>query len=418
LHLDSPLSTLGANLSYFIKYRHMSARIYLNVGREKSLKRKHPWIFSRAINKIKGKPMLGDTVDIFDAKENWLAKGAYSPESQIRIRVWSFNEHEEIDRDFFLKKLENAQIRRDWFIDQGQLTGYRLIAGESDGLPGITIDKYDDFIVCQLLSAGADFQRYTIVSCLQELYPQCHIYERSDVDVRKKEGLEPVVGWLTEPQDTTECIIEEHGIKIVVDIATGHKTGFYLDQRDSRLVAGRYAKDKTVLNCFSYTGTFSLHCAANGAKEVINVDVSQSALDIAKRNHELNGLSEANVSFVKEDVFKLLRRYREEKRRFDMIILDPPKFVESKAQLTGACRGYKDINMLAMQLLNPNGTLLTFSCSGLMEETLFQKVVADAALDANRHAYYVERLHQAADHPVSSNYPEGFYLKGLVCKVD
>jgi 23S rRNA (cytosine1962-C5)-methyltransferase len=396
----------------------MSARIYLNVGREKSLKRKHPWIFSRAINKIKGKPMLGDTVDIFDAKDNWLAKGAYSPESQIRIRVWSFNEHEEIDRDFFLKKLKNAQTRRDWFIEQGGLTGYRLIAGESDGLPGITIDRYDNFIVCQLLSAGADFQRYTIVSCLQELYPQCHIYERSDVDVRKKEGLEPVVGWLTEPQDSTECIIEEHGIKIVVDIATGHKTGFYLDQRDSRLVAGRYAKNKTVLNCFSYTGTFSLHCAANGANEVINVDVSQPALDIAKKNHELNGLSEANVSFVKEDVFKLLRRYREEKRTFDMIILDPPKFVESKAQLTGACRGYKDINMLAMQLLNPNGTLLTFSCSGLMEETLFQKVVADAALDANRKAYYVERLHQAADHPVSSNYPEGFYLKGLVCKVD
>jgi len=396
----------------------MSARIYLNVGREKSLKRKHPWVFSRAVNKIKGKPLLGDTVDIFDSKENWLAKGAYSPESQIKIRVWSFLEHEEIDRDFFLKRLKNAQSRRDWFISQGKLTGYRLIAGESDGLPGITIDKYDNFIVCQLLSAGADFQRYTLVSCLKELYPGCHIYERSDVDVRKKEGLEPVTGWLTEPQESTECVIEEHGIKIYVDIATGHKTGFYLDQRDSRLTAGRYAKDKTVLNCFSYTGTFSLHCAANGAKEVINVDVSQSALDIAQRNIALNNLEDCNVSFVKEDVFKLLRRYREEKRTFDMVILDPPKFVESKAQLTGACRGYKDINMLAMQLLNPNGTLLTFSCSGLMEESLFQKVVADAALDARKSAYYVERLHQAADHPVSSNYPEGHYLKGLVCQVN
>lgn len=395
----------------------MSARIYLNVGREKSLKRKHPWVFSRAVNKIKGKPLLGDTVDIFDSKDNWLARGAYSPESQIRIRIWTFNENEEIDRDFFLKRLKNAQARREWFIEQGKLTGYRLIAGESDGLPGITIDKYDNFIVCQLLSAGADFQRYTLVSCLQEIYPGCHIYERSDVDVRKKEGLEPVTGWLTEPQESTECIIEEHGIKIYVDVAKGHKTGFYLDQRDSRLTAGRYAKDKTVLNCFSYTGTFALHCAANGAKEVINVDVSQSALDIAQRNLELNGLSDANVSCVKEDVFKLLRRYRDEKRKFDMIILDPPKFVESKAQLTGACRGYKDINMLAMQLLSPNGTLLTFSCSGLMEESLFQKVVADAALDAKRSAYYVERLHQAADHPVSSNYPEGYYLKGLVCQV-
>ena len=396
----------------------MSARISLNVGREKSLLRKHPWIFSKAINKIKGKPMLGDTVDVFDSKGNWLAKGAYSPESQIRIRIWSFDEHQEIDRDFFFNKLQKAQVRRDWFIAQGKLTGYRLIAGESDGLPGVTIDKYDNFLVCQLLSAGADFHRYTLVSCLKELYPDCHIYERSDVDVRKKEGLEPVTGWLTEPQDSTECVIEEHGIKIHVDVATGHKTGFYLDQRDSRLTAGKFAKDKTILNCFSYTSTFALHCAANNAKEVINVDVSQSALDMGKRNLDLNGLADANVSFVKADVFKLLRTYREEKRRFDMIILDPPKFVESKAQLTGACRGYKDINMLAMQLLNPGGILLTFSCSGLMEASLFQKVVADAALDAKRNVYFVERLQQAADHPISSNYPEGYYLKGLVCQVE
>jgi 23S rRNA (cytosine1962-C5)-methyltransferase len=396
----------------------MSARIYLKVAREKSLKRKHPWIFSQAINKIKGNPMLGDTVDVFDSKGNWLAKGAYSPESQIRIRVWSFEIDEEIDREFFRKKLCNAQLRRDWFIEQGSLTGYRLIAGESDGLPGITIDKYDNFIVCQLLSAGADFHRYTLVECLKELYPQCHIYERSDVDVRKKEGLEPVTGWLTEPQDSTECIIEEHGIKIHVDIAKGHKTGFYLDQRESRVAAGKYARNKSVLNCFSYTGTFALHCAANDAKEVINVDVSETALDLARKNVELNQLTDKNISFVKADVFKLLRQYREEGKTFDMIILDPPKFVESKAQLTGACRGYKDINMLAMQLLKPNGTLLTFSCSGLMEASLFQKIVADAALDANRRAYFVDRLHQAADHPVGSAYPEGYYLKGLVCQVE
>ncbi len=396
----------------------MSARIYLNVGREKSLKRKHPWIFSRAINKIKGKPLLGDTVDVYDHKNNWLARGAYSPESQIRIRIWTFDEHEEIDQNFFVNRLISAQARRDWYISQGQLTGYRLIAAESDGLPGITIDKYDNFIVCQLLSAGADIHRYSLVNALQSLYPGCHIYERSDVDVRKKEGLAPCTGWLTEPQENTECIIEEHGIKIYLDIATGHKTGFYLDQRNSRLTAGRYAKNRTVLNCFSYTGTFALHCAANDAKEVINVDVSQTALDLAERNLALNDLADKNVSFIKEDVFKLLRRYRDEKRQFDMIILDPPKFVDAKAQLTAACRGYKDINMLAMQLLAPKGILLTFSCSGLMEESLFQKVVADAALDAKRNAYFVERLHQAPDHPISSNYPEGYYLKGLVCQID
>lgn len=396
----------------------MSARIYLKVNREKSLKRKHPWIFSQAINKIKGKPLMGDTVEVYDSKDNWLARGAYSPDSQIVIRVWTFNESEEINDDFFQRKLEKAQKRRDWFIAQGELTGYRLIAGESDGLPGVTIDVYDKYIVCQLLSAGADRHRYTLVECLKNLYPDCAIYERSDVDVRKKEGLELTTGWLHNPQDTTECIINEHGIKIHVDIEKGHKTGFYLDQRVSRLAAGKYCKDKTVLNCFSYTGTFGVHCAANGAKEVVNVDVSQTALDLAEKNTALNGLEDANVSYVKADVFKLLRQYREEKKQFDMIILDPPKFVESKAQLTGACRGYKDINMIAMQLLKPQGILLTFSCSGLMESSLFQKVVADAALDAGRSAYIVDRLHQAPDHPVSSNYPEGYYLKGLVCQVD
>ncbi|WP_286267641.1 class I SAM-dependent methyltransferase [Thalassotalea atypica] len=395
----------------------MSARIYLNIGREKSLLRNHPWIFSKAINKVKGNPMQGETVDVFDNKGNWLAKGAYSPESQMRIRVWSFDEHEEIDRTFFLNKLISAQSRRDWFIEQGQLTGYRLIAGESDGLPGITIDIYDDLIVCQLLSAGAEFHRHTLVDCLNELYPQHAIYERSDVDVRKKEGLPKQTGWLSKETDSTERVISEHGIKIYVDVEKGHKTGFYLDQRDSRLAAGKYAKGKSVLNCFSYTGTFSLHCAANGAKSVTNVDVSQTALDLAARNLELNGLSDKPVDFIKEDVFKLLRRYRDEGKKFDMIILDPPKFVDSKSQLTNACRGYKDINMLAMQLLNPNGLLLTFSCSGLLDVGLFQKVVADAALDANKSCHFVERLQQAADHPISSNYPEGYYLKGLVCQV-
>lgn len=395
----------------------MSAKIYLNNGREKSLKRKHPWVFSKAVSKIKGKPLSGETVDILDAKGNWLASGAYSPESQIRVRVWSFNQEEMIDRNFFLQKLQNAQLRRDYFIKQGQLTGYRLIAGESDSMPGVTIDIYDNIIVCQLLSAGADYQRHIIVDCLKELYPDFYIYERSDVDVRKKEGLAPLVGWLTDPAPSPEVTINEHGIKILVNVETGHKTGFYLDQRMARLTAGSYAKDKTVLNCFSYTGTFAVHCAANGAKSVTNVDVSETALTLAQRNLEVNGLENAPVEHVKQDVFKLLREYKKEGKTFDMIILDPPKFVDSKAALTRACRGYKDINMIAMQLLNPGGILMTFSCSGLLDANLFQKVVADAALDANKQAHIVERTQQAHDHPISSNYPEGFYLKGLVCQV-
>ena len=268
------------------------------------------------------------------------------------------------------------------------------------------------------MSAGADFHRHTICAVLKALYPTCYVYERSDVDVRKKEGLDLVTGWLSEEKPDTEVIIEECGVKIHVDVSTGHKTGFYLDQRDSRLTAGKYAGNKAILNCFSYTGTFSLHCAKNNAKHITNVDVSQTALDLAKRNHDINGLSTSNIDFVKEDVFKLLRQYKSDNKKFDMIILDPPKFVDSKAQLTRACRGYKDINMLAMQLLNPGGLLLTFSCSGLLEAGLFQKVVADAALDANKTVHFVERLQQSSDHPISSNYPEGYYLKGLVCQVE
>ena len=228
----------------------MSAKIYLNIGREKSIKRKHPWVFSKAINKIKGKPMLGDTVDIYDSKNNWLAKGAYSPSSQIRVRIWSFDENENIDRDFFMGKLSSAHQRRQRYIDKGQLTGYRLIAGESDGLPGITIDVYDQIIVCQLLSAGAELFRHTIVDCLAELFPDSSVYERSDVDVRKKEGLEPVTGWLHKPLESTETVISEHGVNIHVDVEKGHKTGFYLDQRIARLTAGEYSEGKDVLKLF------------------------------------------------------------------------------------------------------------------------------------------------------------------------
>ncbi|QBY02878.1 methyltransferase domain-containing protein [Thalassotalea sp. HSM 43] len=396
----------------------MSARILLNPAREKSLLRRHPWVFSKAIQKVIGKPMSGETIDIYDSRGNWIAKGAWSPNSQIRVRVWSFDQEESIDRDFFLRRISQAQATRIKPISDGGLTGYRLIAGESDYLPGITIDVYNNIISCQLLSSGAEFHRFTIIDVLKELYPDYAIYDRSDVDVRKKEGLELHKGWLHNELASTETEIIEHGLSIKVDVEKGHKTGFYLDQRDSRVAAGRYAKDKSVLNCFSYTGTFSLHCANAGARSVDNVDVSQTALDLAKQNHQLNNLDDGRVSFIKEDVFKLLRQYREQGKTYDMIILDPPKFAESKAQLKGACRGYKDINLLAMQLLNPGGILLTFSCSGLMEAGLFQKIVADAALDAGREGKIIERLQQAADHPIALCYPEGYYLKGLICQVD
>ncbi|WP_176293140.1 class I SAM-dependent methyltransferase [Vibrio natriegens] len=396
----------------------MTAAIYLVKGREKSVKRKHPWIFSRGINKVEGEPALGETVDVFTHDGKWLAKAAYSPESQIRARIWSF-EKEDINKAFFVKRFKDAQLLREDVIERDGLTGYRLVAAESDGLPGVTIDRYQNFFVCQLLSAGAEYNKQAIVDALVECFPDCNVYERSDVAVRKKEGLKETTGVLHGEEPPKSVVIEENGVKISVDIVGGHKTGFYLDQRDSRQQAMKYMKDKEVLNCFSYTGGFGLYALKGGAKRVINADVSQPALNTAKFNAELNefDISKKRAVFLNADVFKLLREYRDQGTKFDVVIMDPPKFAESKAQLNGACRGYKDINMLAMQILKPGGTLLTYSCSGLMDQVLFQKIIADAAVDANRQVKFVERFEQAADHPTDTAYPEGFYLKGFACKV-
>ncbi|MEH0740932.1 class I SAM-dependent methyltransferase [Vibrio cholerae] len=396
----------------------MTAAIYLVKGRDKSLKRKHPWIFSRGIERVEGKPQLGETVDVYAQNGQWLAKAAYSPNSQIRARVWSF-EQQPIDHAFFVKRIQDAQLLRQDIIERDGLTGYRLIAAESDGLPGITIDKYQNYLVCQLLSAGAEYQKSVLISALTEVFPDCHIYERSDVAVRKKEGLEETTGVLHGELPSPSVVIEENGVKISVDIVNGHKTGFYLDQRDSRQQAMKYVKDKEVLNCFSYTGGFGLYALKGGAKRVINADVSQLALDTAKYNAELNefDISKKRAVFLNADVFKLLREYRDQGTQFDVVIMDPPKFVSRKNNLTSGANGYKDINMLAMQILKPGGTLLTYSCSGLMSGELFQKVIADAAIDSGRQVKFVERFEQAADHPTDSAYPEGFYLKGFACKV-
>ncbi|HFQ5587277.1 TPA: class I SAM-dependent methyltransferase [Vibrio vulnificus] len=396
----------------------MSAAIYLVKGREKSVVRRHPWIFSRGINRVEGNPQLGETVDVYGHDGKWLAKAAYSPESQIRARVWSFDK-QEINKAFFVKRIQEAQLLREDVIVRDGLTGYRLIAAESDGMPGVTIDRYQNFFVCQLLSAGAEHQKQNIVDALIEVFPDCNVYERSDVSVRKKEGLQETTGVLHGEMPPKSVVIEENGVKISVDIVGGHKTGFYLDQRDSRQQAMKYVKDKEVLNCFSYTGGFGLYALKGGAKRVINADVSQPALDTAKFNAELNefDISKKRAVFLNADVFKLLREYRDQGTTFDVVIMDPPKFAESKAQLNGACRGYKDINMLAMQILKPGGTLLTYSCSGLMDQVLFQKIIADAAVDAGRSVKFVERFEQAADHPTDTAYPEGFYLKGFACKI-
>ena len=395
----------------------MTARLFLAKGREKSLLRRHPWVFSGAVTRVEGKANSGDTIDIVDSQGKWLARGAYSPSSQIRARVWTFRQDEDIDIEFFVRRLQQAQSWRNWIAKRDGLDGYRLIAGESDGLPGITIDRFQNFLVLQLLSAGAEYQRAPLLAALQKCYPECAIWDRSDVAVRKKEGLELTLGHVIGAEPPALLPIQEHGMSLLVDIKQGHKTGFYLDQRDSRLAARKYAEGRKVLNCFSYTGAFAVSALMGGCEKVTNVDTSQDALDIARQNVELNNLDLSKAEFVREDVFQLLRKYRTEGVQFDMIVMDPPKFVENKSQLASACRGYKDINMLALQLLRPGGILLSFSCSGLLPTDLFQKILADAALDANREIQFVEQFRQAADHPVIGSYPEGLYLKGFACVV-
>lgn len=394
----------------------MSATVILHPQRDKSLRRRHPWVFASAVDQLKGRCRPGDTVDVHSSEGKWLGRGAWSPESQIRVRMWTFEAEESIDNGFFVRRIAQAySLRQKWVISP-VTNSYRLIASESDGLPGVTVDVYNTVMVLQLLSAGADKQRDKIVWALQKVLPGKDIFERSDVDVRQKEGLAPVVQALV---GTPPSVVEimENGIRIRVDIENGHKTGFYLDQRDSRAAVKRYAKGAEVLNCFSYTGTFSCYALQGGAKTVTNVDVSTPALALAEEHLVLNNLNKSRCEMVNEDVFQALRSYHQQQRQFDMVILDPPKFVDSKASLNRAARGYKDINLYGIHAVKSGGLLFTFSCSGLMPAELFQKIVADAALDAGRTIKIIERLSQGPDHPVIGSFPEGYYLKGLICEV-
>jgi len=392
----------------------MTATVTLFPGREKSLLRRHPWIFTSAINKSPPRLHSGDTVDVLATDGTWLGRGAWSPASTIRVRIWTFDKDEVIDNAFFLRRIEAALRGRE--LLQLQSDSMRLVAAECDGLPGVTIDRYGSVLVCQLLSAGAERQRDKIVWALRKLLPDCAILERSDVAIREKEGLPSLIQVL-HGEVPAELTISENGYRLLVDPHNGHKTGFYLDQRHSRSRIAAYSHGKKVLNCFSYTGAVAVQCLAAGASHVTNVDVSANALATAQRQLELNGLDGTRCTQVEADVFSELRKYRSEGRKFDLIVLDPPKFVEHKQHVVQACRGYKDINMLALQLLAPEGILVTFSCSGLLPEELFHKVVADAALDASRTVQFLEKLSQDRDHPVLSSYPEGYYLKGLICRV-
>jgi len=391
----------------------MSA-VILKPGREKSLLRRHPWIFSGAIQQVEQEPVSGGTVDLLSSTRQFLARASYSPTSQIRARVWTF-EDEPVDREFFRRKIRSAIDTRQRLQLQDRSNGYRLIYAESDGIPGLIVDRYGEILVLQALTAGSEFWKETLADLLLEETGLSAIYERSDADVRELEGLETKVGILRGDLPSFIFPITEHDLKFNINLQSGHKTGSYLDQRENRLRVRELATDKDVLDCFCYTGGFTINALAGGAKSVIAVDSSEDALNLAKENIALNHLPLEKTTVIEGDVFLLLRKFRDENRSFDMIVLDPPKFAPTAAQAERAARGYKDINLLAFKLLRPGGTLVTFSCSGGVDAGLFQKIIAGAALDAGVDAQILEHLSQGADHPVSLHFPEGAYLKGLIC---
>lgn len=388
-------------------------KLILKPGREKSLQRRHPWIFSGGVARIDGTPLAGDSVEVRSADGAFQAIAAYSPQSQIRARVWSWKLCE-IDADFIAQRIAQAAARRASLLSSGVTDAVRVVHGETDGLPGVVADRYGDTVVVQLLAVGAERWRDAIGDTLSALPGVVRVVERSDADVRQLEGLPPQTGLLRGTAATRPLTITEHGLQFVVDVEGGHKTGFYLDQRDNRPRLRTLAAGKQVLDCFCYTGGFAVHALAGGAAAVTAIDSSGPALAAARQNAALNRLGDAE--WLEADVFKSLRAMRDGARHFDVIVLDPPKFAPTAAHAEKAARAYKDINLLAFKLLNPGGVLMTYSCSGGVSADLFQKIVAGAALDAGVAADIEGWLHGAADHPVGLSFPEGEYLKGLVCR--
>ena len=391
--------------------------VHLHPKRDFSLLRRHPWVFSGAIAQTDGTPEKGETVRILSSDGTMLGIGAYSPESQIRIRVWSFEERD-IGPAFIEERLAAAVGGRAVFLGEDVTNAYRLVNAEADGLPGLIVDRYGDWLVCQFTTVGAERWKHEIVNTLRALVPCRGIYERSDLDVREYEGLPHSTGVLAGEQPPERIEITEHGCRYWVDVREGHKTGFYLDQRDNRALVKRFSNGCDVLNAFSYTGGFGIAALTAGAASVTHVDLSESALALAKENTALNTCHTENSTFINGNVFEVLRKFRDERRSFDLVILDPPKFADSKGGLAKAARGYKDINLLGMKLLRPGGLLATFSCSGLVTSDMFQKVVSDAAVDAKRDLQIIKHLQQSEDHPEGLCFAEGLYLKGLLCRLN
>ena len=388
--------------------------VFLKPGREKSLLRRHPWVFSGAIYRIDGTPAGGDSVRVRAHGGAFLGWGIYSPQSQIAIRLWSWEQTQPIDAALLRTRLTQALALRRMCGNQEAL---RLVHGESDGLPGLIVDRYADTLVLQASSAGAARWREAAADLLLELTGCARVYERSDAEVMSLEGIPARSGPLRGDAPPAQMQVRENGLSLGVDIAGGHKTGFYLDQRDNRALVRTLAAGRKVLDCFCYSGGFTVNALAGGAEHVTSVDASAEALALARDNVGRNALDAQRAQWVESDAFQYLRKLRDQGRSFGLIVLDPPKFAPTAAHAERAARGYKDINLLAFKLLAPGGLLATFSCSGGVSRDLFQKIVAGAASDARVDAQILRWMSATPDHPVALAFPEGEYLKGMLCRV-
>ena len=390
-------------------------RLILKPGRERSLLRRHQWIFSGAVDRVEGDPVPGGEVTVADSRGVPLAVAAWSPDSQIAGRVWSFDPGTAIDREFFRRRLDAAiRLRRILGFDD-PAGGCRLVFSEGDLLPGVIVDRYGEFLVAQFTSAGAEFHRNELLDLLAETTGCRGIYERSDLSVRAREGLPVRAGECRGEAIPDRLVVVEAGESFEADPRHGQKTGFYFDLRDARDAVRRLASGRRVLNAFCYTGGFAVAALAAGAESVLNLDSSAPALETGCRNLELNGIDPARAEWRRTDVFTELRRLREAEETFDLVVLDPPKLVDSRGALARGCRAYQDLARIGFSLLNPGGILINLSCSGLMEAPLFQKITADAAAEAGCDgARIIGRLNQSADHPVALGVPESAYLKGFI----
>ncbi len=392
----------------------MKSQIILKPGKEKSIKNGHPWIFSGAIQRIQNADEPGIDVDVCDHKGQFLARAYYNPKGSLAARIFSRRPGQELDQAFLERQIRAALARRP-ALRPGFQTMHRVVASEADFLPGLIVDQYDEHLVFQILTAGMERRRDAIIHVLKDIFNPKVLIERSDEAIRTKEGLSERKEILIGRVEDVRTVGYENGMALTVDCWEGHKTGFYLDQRLARQMVESYAKGAEVLNCFSYTGGFSIAAKRGGAKRVVSVDESKAALDILAGNWQQNpSHDECQMENVRADVFAYLRQLREQGARFDLIVMDPPKFVSDRAHIDRACRGYKDLNLLAMQLLREGGILATFSCSGLISRDLFQKVVFGASVDAAAEIQILHQLSQADDHPLLLSFPESLYLKGLL----